>query len=225
MKNNQLSAFSFQLSEGIRNLFSWGSLSLAKSQKPKAKSFSVARGLTLIELLVVMGIFSIISLVVLANHSRFNSSVLLGSLAYDIALSIREAQVYGLSVKQYGNNFQVGYGLRFAGASSYTFFADTNANKRYDSGVDSIVQTYTFGKGHTVKSFCGLMANGGSECSQGSGAITNLDIVFFRPEPDAIVSSNSPTLYSGGQIVITSPSGETRTITVASTGQISVTNP
>jgi len=186
-----------------------------------------ARGLTLIELLVVMGIFSVISLVVLANHSRFNSSVLLGSLAYDIALSIREAQVYGLSVKQYGSNFQVGYGLRFAGASSYTFFADTNANKRYDSGIDSIVQTFSVGRGHTIQRFCGITVSGVEECSGGAGpgTIDHLDVVFFRPDPDALFSSNSTTLYSSGKIIVTSPSGETRTVHIVSTGQISVTNP
>lgn len=197
-----------------------------KLVKRKSLVRTALRGLTLIELLVVMGIFSIISLVVLANHSRFNSSVLLGSLAYDIALSIREAQVYGLSVKEYANNFQVGYGLRFSAANSYTFFADTNANKQYDSGTDSIVQTYTFGQGHTVKQFCGVTASGTEECSGGTwGAINHLDIVFFRPDPDAVITSNTPTVYSSGKIVVTSPSGETRTITVASTGQISVTNP
>lgn len=192
-----------------------------------SKTFrQLARGLTLIELLVVMGIFSIISLVVLANHSRFNSSVLLGNLAYDIALSVREAQVYGLSVRQYSSNFQVGYGVRFASPSSYVFFADTNANKRYDSGVDSIVQTYSLGRGHKVKRFCGTLSSGTEHCSDaGSGAIDHMDIVFFRPEPDANMSSNLSNLYSMAKVVVTAPSGETRTISIVSTGQISVTNP
>lgn len=184
------------------------------------------RGLTLIELLVVMGIFSIISLVVLANHSRFNSSVLLGSLAYDIALSVREAQVYGLSVREFANSFQVGYGVRFASATSYVFFADTNANKKYDSGVDSIVRTYTLGKGHTVKRFCATSSLGVETCSDSSsGPLNYLDILFFRPDPDANITSNNPTVYSSAKVVVTSPSGETRTVTVVSTGQISVTNP
>src|SRR3989344_3995148 len=81
------------------------------------------RGFSLIELLVVISIFSIISLVVLANHSRFNSSVLLGSLAYKIALSFRETQVYGLSVQGQSTNFQVGYGIHFSGGTTYTLFA------------------------------------------------------------------------------------------------------
>ena len=80
---------------------------------------------TLIELLVVMAIFSVISLLILANHSRFNSSVLLGSLAYDMALSVRQAQVYGVSVQTFNANFQVGYGVHFTTGNSYIFFADT----------------------------------------------------------------------------------------------------
>ncbi len=191
------------------------------------RAVALPRGFTLIELLVVIGIFSIISLVLLANHSRFNGSVLLGSLAYDIALSVRQAQVYGLSVREYASTFQVGYGVRFAGAGTYTFFADTNANKRYDSGVDSIVQTYTVGSQYKVQKFCGVLASGAEECSDAGGGlgITYLDIVFIRPEPDAIISSNNPGFYSGAKIVVNSTSGETRTVTIVSTGQISVGNP
>ncbi len=187
------------------------------------------RGLTLVELLVVISVFSILSLVILANHSRFNSSVLLGSLGYDIALSVREAQVYGVSVRQFGTgpgSFQVGYGIRFAGSSAYTLFADRNANKRYDAGSDSVVQTYTLRYGHAVRRFCGITSAGTQQCSDaGSGAIDHLDIVFFRPNPDANISSGNPGFYSSGRVVIASPSGETRTITIASTGQITVVNP
>lgn len=196
-------------------------------QRFRAPAKRVRPGLTLIELLVVMSIFSIISLVILANHSRFNSSVLLGSLGYDIALSMREAQVYGLSVKQYANNFQVGYGVHFAGTSSYTFFADTNANKLYDNGTDAIVQTFVIGKGHVISRFCGVRSTGTEECSDsGSGSnIDHLDVVFFRPDPDANISSNNAGLYSRAKVIVKSPSGETRTVTIESTGQISVTNP
>ena len=182
---------------------------------------------TLIELLVVMAIFMIISLLILANHSKFNSSVLLGSLAYDIALSVRQAQVYGVSVQQLQNttNFNVGYGIHFAGSSSYFLFADTNGNNVYDSGVDTIVTNYSVTQGHFIKQFCGITANGGQQCSDDPSPITSLDIEFVRPNPDANISSNFPGLYSFGKIVVASPSGETRTVTIASTGQISVTNP
>ena len=239
IKNNKLSAFSFQppllcysVSEleskqypcGISGRKQKGNFFTTSYQLPAMRS---ARGLTLIELLVVITISSLISLVVLVNHARFSSSVLLGSLGYDIALSLREAQVYGLSVKQYANNFQVGYGVRFSGTSSYFFFADTNANKVYDSGIDAVVQTFTVGRGNTIARFCGVRSTGVTECSDSGGglAIDHLDVLFFRPDPDARISSNNPGFYSRGKIVVTSPSGETRTVTIESTGQISVANP
>lgn len=187
------------------------------------------RGFSLIELLVVVGIFAMISSVILANHNRFNSSVLLGSLAYNIALSIREAQVYGLSVKQFSSQFQVGYGVRFTtGAPSYSLFADVSQNgnppnKKYDV-TDSIVDTYSVGQGHVIQKFCGETSSQVQQCSDGSTAVTidHLDIVFFRPEPDANISSSEPGYYSRAIIIVASPNLNTRTITIASTGQITV---
>ncbi len=192
---------------------------MAQSIKKTAKAFS------LIELLVVVAIFATISSVVLANHSRFNNSVLLGSLAYDIALSMRQAQVYGLSVKQFSNQFQVGYGIRFEGTSSYIFFADVNANKRYDSGTDSIVETFTLGRGHRVLRFCATPSSGLEKCTDSSNPITSLDVVFFRPNPDAWIRTSSDTVFSRARIVVASVSNETRTINIQSTGQISITQP
>lgn len=207
----QLPAFSFQLSGRNR-------------QRTSRLSF-LAPGFTLLELLVVVSIFAFISIITLANHSKFNSSVLLTNLAYNIALSIRQAQVYGLSVQTFDLNFQVGYGVHITTGGSYLFFADTNADKRYEAGTDSIVQTYNIGQGNFIKRFCGTLADGTTQCSDDATPIDHLDIVFFRPEPDANMSSSGPTPYSSGKIVVGSSAGDTRTITIESTGQISVTNP
>lgn len=184
------------------------------------------KGFSLIELIVAVGILVTISSVVLANHSRFNSSVLLGSLAYDIALSVREAQVFGLSVRQYSSDFQVGYGVRFSSPGSYVFFADTNANQQYDDDTDSIVRSYTLGRGHRVSRFCGTNSSGVEKCSDSDDPIDHLDVVFFRPEPDAIMTSNEPgVVYSSARVFVSSPSGDERSVEIASTGQISVKNP
>lgn len=189
-----------------------------------------ARGFSLIELLVVISIFSLITTVILANHARFNGSVLLGSLAYDIGLSIREAQVFGLSVRQFANQFDIGYGVHFSDPASYLFFADRNTNNRYDGegeSNDSLIRNYAVGRGHTILRYCAETANGYEQCSDSSpGAISYLDIVFFRPDPDAVITTNElSTTYSRGKITVSSPVGETRTVTIESTGQISVTNP
>ena len=178
------------------------------------------RGFSLVELLVVVAIFAMISGLILANHSRFNSSVLLGSLAYNIALSIREAQVYGLSVKQFSDEFQVGYGVHFDidNPDQYLLFADVfqggPPNKIFDAG-DSIIETFTVGRGHVITKFCGVHSSE-SQCSDGSTATTidHLDIVFFRPEPDAFISSVEPGYYSRATVVVSSPNANTRTITI-----------
>ena len=96
-----------------------------KSSTPSLFSQAV-RAFSLIELLVAVSIFVVISTVILANHSRFNSSVLLGALAYDLALSVREAQVFGTSVREFSSSFQVGYGVHFEIGSPqlFYFFAD-----------------------------------------------------------------------------------------------------
>jgi len=183
------------------------------------------RGFSLIELLVALSILTIISTVVLANHTRFNSSVLLESLAYDIGLSVRQAQVYGLSVREFSSGFQVGYGVHFAGNGSYLFFVDTDANKKYDAGIDSIVNAYSLSRGHQIARYCGYTVSGLERCSDSGTPITYLDVVFFRPDPDAIMSSNEAGVYSRSVISVSSTSGTTRSIEIASTGQISIKNP
>lgn len=185
-----------------------------------------SRAFSLIELIVAVGILATISTIVLANHTRFNGSVLLGSLAYDIGLSVREAQVFGVSVRQYNSAFQLGYGVRFAGPRSYSLFADSNRNKHYDDG-ESIIQNYSLQRGFVISEFCGYTAEGFADCSTDvSDPITHLSVVFLRPEPDAFMSSNEiGTAYSRSTITVQSPGGDTRTVEVASTGQISIQNP
>lgn len=185
------------------------------------------RGFSLIELLVVTGIFLVITGVVLANNAQFNSSVLLGNAAYDVALSIRQAQVYGLSTRSYSGEFRVGYGVHIEGTSSYLIFADLdeNRNKRYDPGVDQVVQQVTLGRGHTILRFCGVQTDGTEDCSDGVAALPHIDIGFLRPNPDATITGDGPTPYSSVKVVLQSRSGETRTVSVQSTGQISVRNP
>jgi len=184
------------------------------------------RAFSLIELIVAVGILALISTIVLANHTKFNGSVLLGSLAYDIGLSIREAQVFGVSVRQYNNDFQLGYGVYFEAGQAYSLFADVNRDRVYDS-EDSIIRSYGLQKGFVIQKFCGITSENISYCStDASDPITHLSVVFLRPEPDAFISSNKVgILYSRGTITVMSPGGETRTVDVASTGQISIQNP
>lgn len=85
-------------------------------------------GFTLIEMLVVAAIIVVVTTIVFAGQSNFNGVVILNSTAYDIALTARNAETYGLGTRGAGITTNAGYGLDFKKGSptSYTFFADTS---------------------------------------------------------------------------------------------------
>jgi prepilin-type N-terminal cleavage/methylation domain-containing protein len=188
------------------------------------------RGFSLTELIVVLGIFVTITTVVMVRFSLFNNQILTTNLAYDIALSIREAQSYGTNVRGFdpggGVIFDAGYGVHFDESSnnSYIFFADLNQNKEYDNG--ELIDLVTIGGGHTIKRFCGAVG-GVEDCNTDAPPWPDeLDIVFTRPSPDAVIRTHGPPGltkdYEVGTIVITSTQGTEREIRVFSTGQISI---
>ena len=80
-------------------------------------------GLTLIELLVVITIVIIMTGVVMANLPAFRSKTELDLIAQEVAITIRQAQVYGVNAKStgagstftpYGVNFTVKSGVKTA---------------------------------------------------------------------------------------------------------------
>lgn len=192
---------------------------------------SSKRGFTLIELLVVISIMMIISAVLLFRQQQFNSSTVLRSLGYSVALSIHQAQVYGISIKQdTSGQFAPAYGIYFNAnnPSQYILFADVGGTGQY-TGSSENVQVFTLNQGYTVKNICG----GSTDCS-GSGSITWMTIMFRRPNPEAcIATSIHPTAcaisggtpaYASAYVQLSSQGGSTRGITVSSTGEISVSN-
>ena len=90
------------------------------------ESFHAPRGFTLIELLVVLGIVVTITSVVLTSQSSFNKTLVLANTAYDVALSLRSAAMYGLGGHAISTT-PTGYGMHFerSAPESFTLFADT----------------------------------------------------------------------------------------------------
>jgi len=61
-------------------------------------------GFTLLEVMVVVAIFGIMTAVVVFNYANFSSKVILTNMAYEIALTTRQAQVFGLGARSSDTN-------------------------------------------------------------------------------------------------------------------------
>ncbi len=199
-------------------------------------------GFTLIELLVVVGIIIMLSAVMLADTNKFGGQSLLQNLAYDIALSVREAQVYGISVQNTGTSGDLtpGYGMYFSTADSahYHLFADTSSGPGvlepdgvYEAGEDVSPSPYSIGSGFQIYDLC-VTGDSGEDCSQ-----TSLTLIFLHPEPDAYIDptcsatqdvvsgqydEQCSSSYSSARIIVSSPRGDYMSIVISSNGQISV---
>lgn len=187
-------------------------------------------GFTLIELLVSIGIFTLITTIAVMNHSRFNGTIVLTNLAYEIALSVREAQFYGITVRQASTasvdpllpvRFDSGYGIHFDTATdptSYILFEDKEPRDRvYNPG--EAVETFRIQKGNRIGRICVQ-----GPCTSPANFVNVLDVSFMRPNPDSYIYANGVTFprYANAEICVKSPNGAYRKVVVESTGQISV---
>ncbi len=184
-------------------------------------------GFSMIELVVSGTILVVITTVVLVNHAAFGGNILIGSLAYDVGLSIRQAQVFGLSVREFGTGsgqFDVGYGVHFDidNPTSYSLFADVDKNRVYNTG-DGIEEVFTISRGFSLKKLCVTTVASTEICSDVDD-VSTLDVAFIRPDPDAYlrINGDGATSYQSARVVVQSPRGEEREVNVESTGQISI---
>lgn len=203
------------------------------------------RGFTILELLVSLTIFAIMTALLLSKYGTFNQGVILTNLAYDIALTIRNAQMYGLNVKSSGrtvNDFSNPYGVYFDTSTAaskilVTSFIDLKQGNMYNpdnlynnSQADINPATgmpYEFLTSSTIKNggYIGSIRTCNNYKCTNPITRTNVSIVFKRPKPDALIYTNPNTFFNGFQKVmidVKSSDGNTRTITVTDNGEISV---
>jgi prepilin-type N-terminal cleavage/methylation domain-containing protein len=190
------------------------------------------KGFTLVELLVTISIFVVLTGVVLFNQSKFNSTILLTNLAYDTALTIRQAQNYGINIKEFnagigGESVFVPYGVHFdisnaINNKSFILFADINSQGKFNSetlgnciATEGCVNRYSIKRGNFVSDLTVTKGNNTS-------STTVLDITFKRPNPDAIITSNSVNDYSKATIYLTGVDGSTRKVNVQANGLIEI---
>ena len=200
-------------------------------------------GFTLVELLVSVSIIGIITSVVVFNQQDFTDQVSLSNTTSEISHQIREAQTYGVSVREFNTGtaeFNLGYGVSFNlnntpgdSNSSYIYFADrpdTNNNGRFDtpgiclpgSGSECLSRVY-LSRGNTFTNLCAFLAD--NSCL----SVARMDITFIRPYPNArVVFFNDagaimslPTAQ-GGKVDITTSAGKVQKVVIYTTGQIAV---
>jgi hypothetical protein len=195
-------------------------------------------------MMISVGIFVAISGMVLANYNGFNSKVLLSNLAYDLALTIRQAQTFGISVRQSaGGSFANAYGVYIeedAGDGStvaFYFFYDDGDYVYESSGPGACdgecLKKYALTRGNKISAFC---INIGATCSSGT-SLKSLTFMFKRPNPDTLfravrdnntvinpdpLNTSLSTAITDATITVQSPKGDTKTITIRPTGQVSV---
>lgn len=205
-------------------------------------------GFTLIEMTVVLAIIVTITGVILTSQTSFNKTLVLANTAYDIALTLRSSQTYGLGSRAFGGAVNMGYGLHFEIASpeSFILFADVspapspsnchglpangdqnspNAKRgdcEYDSTAFERVKNYNLENGVYIHDLC-MYSSSNWSCtyprSGVSGGVTSLDIVFARPNPEPFINESTNRRAC---ITISSrqDSSQRRFISVTESGQI-----
>jgi hypothetical protein len=182
--------------------------------------------------MVVLAIIGIITAVTLNSQSSFNKTLILANTAYDIALTLRSAETFGISSRAAGAVANAGYGLHFQrGTAGFILFADTSpaascgtpdckpGDHIYNAGSDVLIQTYALGNAITISDFCAFSAGSWSCEVANGGTLNSLDISFARPNPDAFIRANGSP-YTAACLKAASPQGGAQNVSLASSGAI-----
>lgn len=190
-------------------------------------------GFTLVEMMVSLSIVTLIMTTVLFSYSSFSDRLALSSAGQELALAVRQAQTYGLTVREVKSTpgvFDKAYGVFFDtnDSSNYYLFADSlsAANNTYESGsgncasvTTECIEKFTLRNGITVSNIC-------NESACPPSFSTKMHITFLRPNPDARIYFTGTNPMVGpsltGKVILTSPRGRTLTVTIESTGQVFV---
>lgn len=188
------------------------------------------QGFSLVEFIVIISIFAIMAGVALFNFGSFNSTVSLNNLAHDIALTIRQAQVYGISATEGGdvNTISQVRGVYFPYLASnfdnrFVIFLDTDPLTNtasvvtYDAGVDVDLDQVQI----TTQDFISDIAIG-SDAQSASSCTSEVVIAFKRPDPQPLIFCGQ-TPGGFARITIQSPNNSNQKfVEVWPTGQIAV---
>lgn len=188
------------------------------------------KGFTLIEMMITVSIFAFMTALVIIKYGTFNQGTLLTNMAYDVALAVRTAQTFGVSVRGMEDQttaFDVSYGVLISEVSmcsdginnqKFILYQEDKNQSAYFSCDSYKYSTYNLKRGAKISDIC--VGDSSTSCSTNPD---NISIVFKRPDPSAIIRSSSGTRYAYAKITIKDSTGETsRDVEIRRNGQISV---
>jgi len=185
-------------------------------------------GFSLIELMVTVTIVTMVTGLALVRYSSFNSTVLLNSQAYEVALDVRQTQLYSLSagsVSQSVNSnvdarFRQPYGLEFRRDNpiQYSIFQDIDEDDQGDA--NEVFERMFLGTDFSIGELC----VNGSTCSENEGAF--VEVIFKRPDFNAKFRTNiggsSLTITSVSIRLVDDQNNLTRDIVIDESGYVTV---
>lgn len=197
----------------------------------KLSFFSVAaptrtssRGFGLIELMVSISIMTLVSTVILVKNRSFNNALLLRNQAYEIAFTLRQAQLMAVSGNMEATARRNIYGVHLDLSTNnrqYRLYRDDLSNINWYDGTDATIGTL----GSIDSNYVISGITNGAGTSLGN----TLSVSFVRPNFDAIFKTSSGSTVPGPVNITISPrdtSGystiPTRKVEITSTGQITV---
>lgn len=187
------------------------------------------RGFGLVELMVSISIMTLVSTIILVKNRSFNNALLLRNQAYEIAFTLRQAQLLAVSGNKESSGNSNQYGVYFDVASApgngqYRLFRDDSNGStnlgRYDGADATLGAIGTLDNRFVIQEIVD---------SSDNPLDTTLSVTFIRPNFDALFKDSSGGYFSGPVYLKVSPkdtSGYTnvpfRLVEITSTGQITV---
>lgn len=180
----------------------------------------ISKGFTIVEMLIVLAIFSVLTAIVIFNYGNFNSQTIMTNMAYEVALTTRQAQVYALGVRadqtEVTDNFDNRYGVFFTNpgegvGKDFIFFIDRGAADDDYSGTeepgicdgtggaddcfecttgDECLERLSLTRDIYIDS---ILVSDSNDPFSGSTSLNQMTVTFERPNPNAIIVDPTST--------------------------------
>ena len=188
-----------------------------------------SRGFGLVELMVSISIMTLVSTVILVKNRSFNNALLLRNQAYEIAFSLRQAQLLAVSGNKESTGDSNQYGIYFditssPGNGQYRMFRDDSDAPayvgRYDGADTTLGVIGTLDNRFIIQEMVDR---------DGTTLEDTLSVTFVRPNFDALFKDSSGGYFPGPVYLKVSPKDTGgynnvpyRLVEITNTGQISV---